>query len=359
MRHEMLIAAAFLLLAASPAFAVSVCGDGLTPAMIQYKNDVVAQLAQASDDESIFAAAAMADYFSAPPSLISRDVLLPRAQAAVPRDPHIWWSSALVRADRSPSADSAIAHLLDIAAQNGSVWLLDVDRAQKAGDMSRPADSAIAHLLDIAPQNAAVWLLELDRAQKTGDTIAEQVAIAHAAHAEYFDDYTAAINSRILRAVERTELSVPVPEDPYAPDLATYPKTLRQWVGSFGGSAFLPYAALQSACAPERSLPATLAHADCSAIGRLLVEHSTTWVSADEGLSLLKSLAVSPQDIAEVQRQRRNLEWQQNNSFRRRYDADREYQWVHEGRTDQERARIVLSEAGLPLEPPAEWKSAR
>lgn len=358
MRHKMLIAAAFFLLGAPTAFAVIACGDGITPAMIQYKNDVVAQLAQASDDESIFAAAAMADYFSAPPSLISRDVLLLRAQAALPRDPHIWWSSALVRADTGPSAGSAIAHLLDIAAQNDSFSLLDVDREQKAGDMSRPADSAIAHLLDIAPQNAAVWLLELDRAQKAGDTIAEQMAVTRIAHAEYFDDYTAAINSRILRAVERTELSVPVPEDPYAPDIATYPKTLRRWVGWFGGSVFLPYAALQSACAPGRSLPGTLAHADCIAIGKLLVEHSTTWVAADEGLRLQQNLAESPQDIAEVESQRRKLEWLQTSSSRRFYDADREYQSVLEGRTEQESARIMLDEAGLPYEPAAEWKSA-
>ncbi len=357
MRHRMLIAGAFFLLAASSAFAVNVGGDGITPTMIQYCRDVVAQLAQASNDDSIFAAAVISELFSSPPSPISHDVLLRRAQIAAPRDPHIWWASALVRADTNPSADSAIAHLLDISAQNGSVWLLDLDRAQKAGDTSRPADSAIARLLDIAPQNAAVWLLELDRAQRTGDTIAGQIAVAHIAHALYFDDYTAAINSRILHAVEHTQIAATMPEEFYESGIAADQKSQRRFVSSFGGSAYLPYEALESACAPERLATGTQLRAECLAIGRLLAEHSTTWLAMGWGLSLQQNLAESPSDIAEVERQRRNLEWLQTGSFRRIYDADREYQWILEGRTEQDSARIMLSKAGLPLEPPAEWKS--
>ncbi len=357
MRHTMLITAAFLLLTAPSAFAVIACGDGITPAMIQYGRDVLAQLAQASDDDSIFAAAVISELFSSPPAPIPHDVLLRRAQIAAPSDPHIWWASALVRADTSPSADSAIAHLLDIAAQNGSIALLDLDRAPKAGDMSRHADSAIAHLLDIAPQNGAVWLLELDRAQKTGDTIAEQIAVNRLAHAKYFDDYTAAIKSRILRAVEHTQVSAAVPEEFYVSGISAYQKFLRRFVSSFSESADLTYPALQFACAPERAPPGTQQRSDCVAIGGLLVEHSTSWRAMDEGLRLQQNLAEGPLDIAEVERRRRNFEWLQSGSSQRSYDADREYQSVLEGQTEQESARIMLTEAGLPLEPPAEWKS--
>ena len=322
MRHTMLIMAAFLLLTARSAFAVIACGDGITPAMIQYGRDVLAQLAQASDDDSIFAAAVISELFSSPPAPIPHDVLLRRAQIAAPSDPHIWWASILVRADASPSLDSAIAHLLDIA-----------------------------------PQNGAVWMLELDRTQKAGDAFAEQIAVNHLAHAKYFDDYTAAIKSRILRAVDHTEVPPVAPEKYDAISISAYQKSLRRFVSSFGGSAYLTYPALQLACAPERSPPGTQQRSDCVAIGGLLVEHSTSWLAMEEGLRLQQNLAEGPLDIAEVERRRRNFEWLQTGSSQRSYDADREYQSVLEGRTEQESARIMLTEAGLPLEPPAEWKS--
>jgi hypothetical protein len=321
MRHVMLITTALATLASPFAFAVSVCGDGITPAMIQYESDVVAQLAQAPDDESIFAAAVISDYFSSPSSLISHDVLLWRAQIAAPRDSHIWWASALVRADTIPTTDAAIAHLLDIA-----------------------------------PENVAVWLLELDRAQKARDTVAEQAAIAHAAQAQYFDDYTAAINSRTLHAVEHTQVSATVPEKFYESGISANQKMPRRFASNFGGSVYLPYEALESACALERLATSTQLQlrAQCLAISKLLVEHSTTWLAMGWGLSLQQNLAESPNDIAEVECQRRNLIWLETSSFRRSHDADREYEWILEGRTEQESARIMLKEAGLPLEAPIE-----
>ncbi len=309
-------------------------------AWLRGQNDIIKSLANSHDPRMLLAAAlhAVPLQLVAPTELTtgsSPAVLLSRAQKAGPNDPQIWWISAV---------------------QNGGDELIHA------------REQAIRRLIEIVPQNAAIWLLELDRANAADDVIAGRLAIEHAAKAKYFDDYFMALTATLLRASENMPASVlALYADEAGSNDVTTQKNQRL-IMSFSlslASAMPGYQALTRACDPKLAVSSdTQLHMDCLAISKLMSDTSTSLISQMIGLHLQRKLASDSVQLADVERQLRNMEWLRLNESRLDYSTndasiDRRYQQILDGQSEQDNIRAHLSDAGVSLEPPEDWKSSR
>jgi hypothetical protein len=312
-------------------------------AWLRSQKDVIKILASSNDSRMLLAAALHAAPLQmvTPTELateLSPAVLLSRAQKAAPNDPQIWWVSAV----------------------------------QYGGDeLNHAREQAIRRLIEIVPQNAAAWLLELDRATAANDAIAARLAIEHAAKAKYFDDYFMAITATLLRAYENVPPSVLTTNDGDADELglneASTQKNQRL-ILSFSlslASAMPAYQTLVRSCDPKLAVSTdTQLRADCVTIGKLMGGNSTSLISQMFGLHLQRKLAADSTELADIESQLRNMEWLRFNQFRlddsvSDASIDRRYQQILDGQSEQDSIRALLSDVGVALEPPEDWKSSR
>ncbi|QBB69135.1 hypothetical protein ELE36_01350 [Pseudolysobacter antarcticus] len=293
----------------------------------------VQSLARSNDARMLMAAALYAvllreDKEAELSAAFNPEILVARAKKIEPRDPQILWVGAIQAYAPDPSTAYA---------------------------------QAIQSLTKIVPENGATWLLELDGANKTGDTIAAHVAIEHAAKAKYFDDYATAIIATLLQADAHVAHQVSQASQPSNQRAINAQKT-RDMAMSFGVVALMDrgYRPLLDSCDPKlmRDSDAQL-RLNCVAIGRLMSTHSTSAMASMMGLRLQQRLIDDATGIAEIERERHRLEWLFDASGKADEIVSRErlYQLLLAGDSEVSRMRTLISEAGMPLEPPAEWES--
>jgi len=302
----------------------------------QDQRDLIERLSSSNDPRKLLAAALSADTLELStnthaPTSLTAEALLIRAQQVGPSDPQVWWISAM----------------------------------KETGDgLNHSHEQAIQRLIQIVPDNAAVWLLELDRANRAEDPIAGRLAIEHAARAKYFDDYVMAIASTQLRADTSSPTHRADATDVSDLSKASVQRAKDMAVGfgmslTFANQSYLP---LMRYCDPKLMAPAdTQLRLDCVATGKLMGDSASSLISTVIGLRLQHRLANNQAETAMLEQQRRNIDWLLYSSSKAIsiVPSDRQAQLVLDGQGEIERTKTLVSEAGLPLEPPADWKSSR
>jgi len=106
--------------------------------------------------------------------------------------------------------------------------------------------------------------------------------------------------------------------------------------------------------------------ADCVALGHTLRDTADFAVAQVIGNALVRSATTDPAALAEVERFGRRIRWQMEQQARLFGSApDKESEHLHRTlsdpkvHTEQQSFERALAEAGIALEPPADWKPAR
>ncbi len=221
-----------------------------------------------------------------------------------------------------------------------------------------PADTlseAATALQRLEPDNGAVWLFQLQAASLAHDSKGVTEALARIGAAHKFDDYFVASATEWLKVFH----AHPLPEV-YALVGENAPERMGLVMAISYASAMsmANYATPTRACKSTGQPLAEDRRAACLAAGRLMLNESTTLISMRIGAALLR--LAGAEDTDEITR---NAEYfiqeyavLSNSAFEdaaefERYQAD----WL-QTRDELQVAKNLLTRAGIPLSPPADWK---
>jgi hypothetical protein len=239
---------------------------------------------------------------------------------------------------------------------------------QRAGCDPRPG---IAELIARDPHNAYPWTLALADAQARHDPIGAAEALANAASADVFDDYLWKIEHRVLSALASLP-PLPVERDPaaiaaLAPDGGFDPDGGRMMLGLgvLMAVSVPSYGSLSEACRPptDRSADPTAA-AQCRQIALRMMDPAGTQITWFVGHAIAQRWASDPADQAALETEMRRMRYLAETSGMMTATLDRnpaELRAYGQRRRDSESeirfAEAELVRAGLPIDPPADWRS--
>ena len=220
-----------------------------------------------------------------------------------------------------------------------------------------PNSTALDVLLKQAPDNAAVWLIKLGMDARDHHQEATREDLHKAASAKIYDDYA----GTSLKALANSIGALPPPADTFD---ATHGGTAvgMQTVLIFGLASTQPQ--------PGLRLVATLCDnaggddsikADCLSLAKLL-EWGSSPLAHSLGLHLREVLAGEP-DQQQAKDARRTLIWQVqsfNQLLARAGDdptlAQKLLSLARNGGTEMSLQLAALRDAGIPVDPPADWQ---
>lgn len=219
-----------------------------------------------------------------------------------------------------------------------------------------PLSEAALALQRLEPDNGAVWLFPLQAAALADDSKGVTEALARMGAARKFDDhYSASLSEwlKVFRTHPRPELAALMGEN--APQQAALVMAV-----SYVSAMPMPGLRDQTqACKATAEPLADDRRAACLAAGRLMLNESSTLISMRIGMALLR--LAGAEDIDEITRNAEYLSQEyavlsssamEDPAEFARYQAD----WLQTG-SELQAARNLLTRAGVPLLPPADWKS--
>lgn len=300
-----------------------------TAALTRFQRDLVSVLALRADARPLLGAALLARALPKQSEALDFHHLIERAAASNDAGPDVQWarlSDCDARADACPNAD------------------------------------ALSALEKLAPDNAAVWMLAIGQAARNDDRTAAREALARAAAASRYDDYT----GRSLQALAYAVAALPPPADVLARKgpLASKPAGVQAMI-VFGLGSAQPLPALQATaamCTPKAVDDRPDRRAQCLALGKTL-EWGGSALARSLGLHLRETLADGDDAREEARTARRDLIWQVQNygrlTARAQTDpalADRLLALARNGGTEMSLMLASLRAAGLPVHAPADWQ---
>ena len=221
-----------------------------------------------------------------------------------------------------------------------------------------PTDSmseAAMALQRLEPDNGAVWWFQLQVASLTNDSNGVTEALARMGAARKFDDHFVATVSEWLKVFR----GHPLPEV-YALVGENAPQHANFFLAASYGAAMpmVNYATPTRACKSTEQPVAEDRRAACLGAGRLMLNESTTLIAMRIGVALLR--LAGAEDIDEITRNTEYFTQEyavlSNSALEdpaefERYQAD----WL-QTRSELQVAKNLLTRAGTPLLPPADWK---
>lgn len=274
------------------------------------------------------------------PSLPSREELLRRADAASPRDPLVaWLRQTLLCLPQGKGCD---------------------------------ARRGIQELIDLDPHNAFPWTLALIDAQQRKDVAGAATALSNAAAATVFDDYAWTIDHRVLSALA-TLPELPVERDPAAvaalhseDGFDADGSRMALGLGFLLAISIPPYSVLLETCRPRNDGaidPKTAS--ECKALATRLMDPAGTRIRWQVGQGIARRLTTdaAERDALDAANRRMTYLSEIDAELMVTITADPvELRAYGERRRNApggeiEFARSELERAGLPLEPPAGWRS--
>ncbi|QBB69134.1 hypothetical protein ELE36_01345 [Pseudolysobacter antarcticus] len=319
--------------AAAPA--TPVADDGFSPSE-RYRRDMINFLTLRTDAPLLLAASIMArpdDNDPDRPHAFHSTTLLTRAQTAGPKDALTWWITAF-----------ACGNAIQIC----------------------PRPDALQKLDQIAANNAAVWLLDAQRAQKAGDRTAANVALARAGAAREYNDYSTELTRTLLQAINDLPVPPALLEKPPQGVAATregIQLTIAYNLASRLGPGAQPViAAALELCDPTiNAAQFDDRRKDCLALAGKL-EWGSSLLAQRAGLALRARLQGSgDKPNTEIANKLRNLAWQEQRSTEitqgmlASADGTRQLQRLSlQSHTESGLVYALLREANVPLEAPLE-----
>lgn len=258
---------------------------------------------------------------TAPALAARRDALVARARALGADDPVVWWVLA-------------------------SDW---------PGLPPRERERAVRHLRQLAPNNAAGWLLVADDADDT------DANFLRAAQSNRFDLY----EGEYVRALHAAASLVPAPE--FALEQTKTSEAVEREaqarlivaLGKWTAHALPPLREVNERCNGTLALSGSRLQ-ECLALSRLMANRSRNVLLQRVGTTLL--LARSPQgdERSAVEAARRRLDWMLERSAPLASGegwAISARRWLDPDGDEFAVTRTLLERHGVPLEPPAGWRS--
>lgn len=223
---------------------------------------------------------------------------------------------------------------------------------------------AYERLRVVDADNGAVWLVEMQRAKDGRDTERQRTALARLAHAARFDwhfgdSVHGMLTAFALRSLPHRLLQSYQDGGPATPEASA--TLLGGTIGAAYGSASGPgYKALLDYCrTPDPSINAERA-IDCHTVGRLLAERGTGLIDVMIGNRLWLRTA-APEEYAQVQQRIRDAYWRQNQFANIGPEASAgalqrwRAAWLESTSETQVMERL-LHERGIALRAPADFK---
>lgn len=294
-------------------------------AQLAFQRDLVSVLAPRADAMPLLGAAELArPLFNQPPNN-SFHALIERAAAAQGAGPAISWvrlADCDAKADNCPNAD------------------------------------ALETLLKQAPDNAAAWLVKLgtDARDRKQDDARED--LRQAAAAKLYDDYT----GTSLKALADSVGVLPPPADAIDPGHAA---------GAVGMQTVLIFGLASTQPQPSLQLVAKLCEsagkdasikADCLSLAKLL-QWGSSPLARSLGLHLAEVLADDPAQAQAARDARRRLIWQVRNFNQLLAKVQDDavlarhlLALARNGGTEMSLQLAALRDAGIALDPPADWQ---
>ncbi len=315
--------------------ATPVADDGFSPSE-RYRRDLINFLTLRTDAPLLLAASIMArpdDNDPDRPHAFHSATLLLRAQVAGAKDALTWWITAFV-----------CGNAIQIC----------------------PRPDALLKLDQIAANNAAVWLLDAQRAQKAGDRSAANVALARAGAAREYNDYSTELTRTLLQAINDLPVPPTLLENPPQGVAATregIQLTIAYNLASRLGPGAQPViAAALELCDPSiNAAQFDDRRNDCLALAGKL-EWGSSLLAQRAGLALRARLQGSgDKPNTEIANKLRNLAWQEQRSTEitqgmlASADGTRQLQRLSlQSHTETGLVYALLREANVPLEAPLE-----
>jgi hypothetical protein len=212
-------------------------------------------------------------------------------------------------------------------------------------------------LLRLEPENGAVWMFPLQAASKAGDAGGVTEALRHIGAAERFDIHYA--DFALAWATSLRIHSQPTRQGPAA-GFSLEEQPLIQGISLAAALAMPAFQPLVRACKDSEAPLGPERREACIAAGRLMTAHPAEEISRALGASVLRVVGAPGHREAT-----RNFDYlsqmylavseplETDPRAYQRYEAD----W-REARSETAVIERMLTRAGLPLRPPADWKPA-
>ncbi|HET9032505.1 MAG TPA: hypothetical protein VFN25_06330 [Dokdonella sp.] len=266
-------------------------------------------------------------------------------------------ATSLSYADRGsrPAIDERRLELLDRAAQMApdDAWVqwLAVAGATPSGSLSEP----LLALQRLAPDNGAIWLFQLRRATQAKDNSGINEALHRIGASSHFDDYFTTNATEWLKFLR----DYPLPETYAIADKAMTERMVLISANSRAAATYLPGAfSAISVCKPKSEPLTADRRAACLAAGRLMLNQSSSLSSMAAGAAVLRAAqAADTDDITRNQKYFTEEYAIAANEAIANPDEIESYvsDWI-QTRNEVQFARNLLTRAGIPLLPPADWK---
>lgn len=308
--------------AVSTVVAVDLPAQEEAMAFAQQHNDIVIEtlLADGTPRSLTLAATAMLPIGENANAIVQkRKELFERAAQSAPDDPWVQWMAALNASSSDAVSEYAVA------------------------------------LQRLEPDNGAIWLFRLQAASRAKDDKGMTDALARMGEARIYKGPFVTTALEWLKFY-RANPVIPPPGFTVEPSAAS---VFAMAVARAAAVAMPPNFAPMAACKSKDQALQTDRREACLAAGRLMLTQSNTLNTKLTGTALLR--LAGAEDAAEVRRNfdyfRQEYSLASNSAFKdpaefARYQAD----WV-QTQNEVEVARNLLTRSGIPLSPPADWKS--
>ncbi len=356
------LAALIVLLAWAPAATAQQISPEWAQAM-QWRMDTVQVLSARNDADALYAAAILEA------SAIGLDPQTGEAAAPSP-------TAALGLLDRAAALDPDAADIATAALRLcADIETCDLTQRRMA-------------LLAVAPHNAFAWVPALRQSREHEDSQRVTSILQHMAAAERFDSWWIASATRLQRGLAQAPLR-PLDLSQGAPWVRAADDAMRQRFGKLASDTHawilamtfgMPsYSALAAACKTDNPAFA-VRQIDCRRIGLLLEQQGTSVIANRIGLVLHRRAALDATDLEAALAAERRIDWQFE-AFRDQImvvpdfgpdvtsltpaQKQQLFDWLDTMATSLRfrrqqgselgAIRVMLRQAGIPLEPPADW----
>lgn len=345
-------------LAAVPAEGQDVDPPGRDPRTValdaEYRRLVIATHADSGDARRVWAAAMLAALEPLHERLHEGDVG-PAAWDAAFTDP------------RTDTAAALFERALELGRNDAPlVWAIATLDNQRTPALQRVAARASERLPEVDADNAAVWLERLHRQRHVLDLDETDALLARAARATHHSLYYAEQGRMLAAALAEVPMAAELRQR-LARDAGTGdPETVHlvRALGIVLAIALPPFQPLLQHCAGD-ALLAEPRREQCLQLGRRMAATADTVIGESIGLQLWGRAAIDPADRDAQAQARRTARWLQEAYAELLADdladsgahwAQASDLWLTPGVSELELQRRVLQRAGVPLEPPEDFR---
>ena len=247
--------------------------------------------------------------------------------------------------------------------QDDAVVLWNLAHIGPLDDGGALATEAAQRLVAVEPENASGWLQLLHLRRNELTTVEQDTLFARAADASHYGIHFIASTRMLAGAHQRVAYPSELIEHHQAQNGSWDVDAIAhvEAMAVLMALSLPAYHTITSGCGED---PAVRSRDACLALGTLMAEHSEELIGQYIGLAILRRTGA---DEEKVRLATRRIDWQQQAFAKLLKEVDPDSGmgweilqplWSQPGMSELEAARLALTAAGVPLEPPPDFRSA-